>query len=387
MKTIILIFIIVFINNLSAKDILLNLTDSSLTQNIRLDSINFVNNSLGVDVTVANPTKINFEDVVKIASSVKKINDEFKIIKHQNKIIISGEQLINKIQVYDILGKEILSNSYNSNEVEFVLNSNEMYNFIYIYTDKGVYFNKIMNLENVSYVGPRITNSEDNWDLTFYATGCKTKSLSVSESQLGDRLDIKMEIKLIRMDINVKNIQTSFNKKNKSSNESNIYNSSGKGTHSFSDSLNFTYIKNKTRLRTVYDNEQYHLDSTKDHSSYKMSGNYYSDSYRVFISDELEVYGFGFIGGKGFPPYENADDWNYILEFFKINFKSNTQFKDFIDSEEDEIILKINNISTEYYYLEDAYLYGSDNTSYIDYFEEIGKSNPESVTIKLTKVN
>lgn len=389
MKTFVLILIIVLSNSLTAKDILLNTTDSSLTQNIRLDSINFVNNSLGVDVTIENPKKLNFEDVVKIASSVKRIDDEFNILKHQNKIIISGEQLINKIQVYDILGKEIFSNSYNSKEVEFVLNSNEMYNFIYIYTNKGVYFNKIMNLENVNYVGPKITNSEDNWDLTFYSTGCKTKSLSVNESQLGDTLDLIFDAQIININIKMNEFPTFFERKYQ---EPPLYKeleeSSGNSTESSSGSGNFLYVKSKTRELGVTCDKNYKIDSTTDNTNYVFKNKF--DKYsnmKVFINENLEIYGFAFVVWND-PCDGTYNGQRYSNEtFLLLKFNPKIEFNEFINSNEVTLDLDIKLTAFKYYYISDFYQSGTGGLNTINYIEKYSIGSPKSITLTLTKVN
>ncbi len=160
-----------------AQKMTLDVRDYFTEKPIILDSINIKNTILGIDTTVANPKIIDFTELFIINSVQSK--RYFDISLNNNQLVVSSNERIENIKMFDLLGREVINANVNNTNYQTNINSenNSLFYFISIRTDKGLYNSKLINstYENLQIANVMPTSS--NWKITLYKFGYYTETI------------------------------------------------------------------------------------------------------------------------------------------------------------------------------------------------------------------
>ena len=173
----ILLILISCINIIISQEINLNIIDNSFGEKIEVDSIKLYNENLDIDTTLTYSDIIDLTALLVASSVEEKSNISISFIN--SALTINSKEIINKVEIYNLLGEKIETFFPNSYTFNSHLNSNSNLLFIQIITNNNKIINKLLNNKENLISNENLINrySPDNWYLTFYKKGFKTKTL------------------------------------------------------------------------------------------------------------------------------------------------------------------------------------------------------------------
>lgn len=173
---VIILFTILF-NLLNSQEIEFNIVDNAFGDKIELDSIKLYNENFNIDTTLIYSDILDLTDIL-VASSVKSENN-ISISFIDKNLNINSNEMLNKVEIYNLLGEKIESFFPNSYSFNTHLTSNSNLLLVQIITNKNKIISKLINNQENLISNEFLINkySPDNWYLTIYKKGFKTKTL------------------------------------------------------------------------------------------------------------------------------------------------------------------------------------------------------------------
>ena len=160
-----------------AQKMTLDVRDYFTKKAITLDSINIKNEIIGIDTTFISPNKIDITDILIINSVQQK--RYFDISLNNNQLEVISNERIKNIQMFDLLGREVINANLNNTNYQTNINSENitLFYFISIRTDKGLYNSKLINSTYENLQIANVMPTSNTWKITSYKYGYITETL------------------------------------------------------------------------------------------------------------------------------------------------------------------------------------------------------------------